>query len=171
MEDLRRRLERGEQSAFAELYDVCADRLHRYLTLRTGSRDDADDLVQESFVRLARSREKLTTIDNVIAYLFAIARNEAHRLLSGRINAARQCATPAAVETTDEDAQRETQEEIRAALEQLPEEQREIVVLKVYGELTFREIATVTGLPQGTVATRYRAALERLRSQMLRDLS
>jgi RNA polymerase sigma-70 factor (ECF subfamily) len=49
------------------------------------------------------------------------------------------------------------------ALDRLGADDREIVELKIYGGLAFREIADVTGLPQGTVATRYRRALESLR--------
>jgi RNA polymerase sigma-70 factor (ECF subfamily) len=46
---------------------------------------------------------------------------------------------------------------------------REVVELKVYAGLTFREISAVTGLPQGTVATRYRSALEKMRLQMVKE--
>ena len=76
MEKLGERLARGEQAAFAELYDACADRLHHYLTLRLGSREDADDVLQNSFVRLAQGRHRLAGVKNLIAYLFKVARNE-----------------------------------------------------------------------------------------------
>jgi RNA polymerase sigma-70 factor (ECF subfamily) len=59
---------------------------------------------------------------------------------------------------------KEAAEEIAAALERLPVEQREVVELRIYGGLTFREIAEVLAVPQGTVATRYRTALQRLRA-------
>ena len=54
----------------------------------------------------------------------------------------------------------ETAEWVVASLARLSDDLREIVELKIYGDLTFREISEVTGLPQGTVATRYRSALE-----------
>ncbi len=56
MENLGARLAEGDQAAFAELYRACADRLHHYLTVRLGSRQDAEDVLQETFVRLARNR-------------------------------------------------------------------------------------------------------------------
>ncbi len=65
--------------------------------------------------------------------------------------------------TYDDTAARDTAETIRSVLARLPEEQREIVELKTYGGLTLREIAETTALPAGTVATRYRAALQSLR--------
>ena len=54
MQDLGKRLARGEASAIAELYDACADRLHHYLTLRVGNRDTASDILQEVFLRVVR---------------------------------------------------------------------------------------------------------------------
>lgn len=52
---------------------------------------------------------------------------------------------------------------VRAALERLPPEQREVVTLKIWGDLTFREIAETLEVPLNTVASRYRYALERLK--------
>ena len=74
MDSQAERLARGEQAAFAELYDGCADRLHHYLVARLGSRHDADDVLQETFVRLARTRKRVSGVDNMVAYVFTIAR-------------------------------------------------------------------------------------------------
>ena len=58
---------------------------------------------------------------------------------------------------------------VLASLARLSDELREIIELKIYADLTFREISQVTGLPQGTVATRYRTALEKMRFQMVKE--
>src|ERR1700677_2645598 len=84
LNELGDRLARGDRAAFAELYDLCADRLHHYLTVRLQSRVDADDVLQETFVRLARTRRKLAGVENFSAYVFTIAHNEALRLLARR---------------------------------------------------------------------------------------
>ena len=84
MTELRSRLASGDPAAFAELYERCADRLHHYLVIRLGSRADADDVLQESFVRLARTRKKLAGVESPAAYLFTIARNEALRFFALR---------------------------------------------------------------------------------------
>ncbi len=93
MDQRATRLARGEPEAFAELYDACADRIYRYLVVRLGSRADAEDVLQETFVRLARTRQKLARVENLVAYAFTMARNEAMRLLDrqardGRLAAA-----------------------------------------------------------------------------------
>lgn len=168
MDDLGKRLARGDETAFAELYDLCAGRLHNYLVLRLGSREDAADVLQETFVRLVRTRRQLENADSVVAYAFTAVRNEAARF-QGRQSRERALRGRIVREEfigPDQPTKLEALESAKAvtdALSSLNDEQREVVALKIYGELTFREIAEVTGLPQGTLATRYRAALERLR--------
>jgi len=174
MESLAKRLAQGEPAAFAELYDVCADRLHHYLAVRMGSYDAARDVLQDTFVRLVRSRRRFAGVENPVAYTFAVARNEARRA-AGR--GAREKHRPTAtadellVAAPDDHAARQAAESVAAALARLSEELREIIELKHYAELTFREIAEVTGLPQGTAATRYRTAIGRLRGFLAKDWS
>lgn len=167
------RLARGERAAFAELYDSCADRVHHYLVVRLGSREDPDDVLQNVFLRLASSRERLADIDNLEAYVFTVARNEAMRLGSRKARRMRQ-ERPLTAEDLfcpragDDARRRETAEVVAAALAGLSPELREVVELKTYAGLTFHEIGQVTGLPQGTVATRYLRALARMQSWIAR---
>ncbi len=84
MHDLAARLARGEEAAFAELYDACADRLHHYLAVRLGSRDAAGDVVQATFLRVVKSRKRFRGVENPVAYVFQIARNEAVRWVKRR---------------------------------------------------------------------------------------
>ena len=172
MQRLGERLARGDPAAFAELYDACADRVHHYLVVRLGSREDADDVVQETFVRLARTRKRLADVEDMIAYTFTVARNEAARLLGREVRRRDVSAGMLFREAAEDNTEAsETADLIAVALGRLSEEQREVVELKMYGGLTFREMAEVTDLPQGTLATRYRTAIERLRSWLDRELS
>jgi RNA polymerase sigma-70 factor (ECF subfamily) len=174
MGDLGDRLARGDRAAFAELYDACADRVHHYLVVRLGSRDDADDLLQQTFLRMARARQNLAKVENLPGYVFTIARNEAARLLAdkSRMRRASQLV-PADLfceATSDDQLAREAAEVLTAALARLPSEQREIVELKTFGGLTLAEIAELTGTPPGTVATRYRTAIARLRQWLSKEM-
>jgi RNA polymerase sigma-70 factor (ECF subfamily) len=175
MDERAERLARGDPAAFAELYDACADRVHHYLVVRLGSRVEADDVLQETFVRLARTRKKLATVENLVAYVFAMARNEAVRLIErharqGRLRAAASQELLFHEATGADVPDIETAEWVAASLARLSHDLREIVEMKIYADLTFREISEVTGLPQGTVATRYRSALEKMRSQMVKEM-
>jgi RNA polymerase sigma-70 factor, ECF subfamily len=173
MATLQARLARGDQAAFAELYDAYADRVGHYLLVRLSSRDDADDVLQETFLRLARIRHKLAKVDDLDAYVLTIARNEAARLTTN--NARRQqkqkplgsedlfCCRPSGADA------RETAEIVAAALSHLSVDLREVVELKTYAGLTFQQISQVTGLPQGTAATRYRSALAKMQTWFARQ--
>jgi RNA polymerase sigma-70 factor, ECF subfamily len=168
MATLQERLARGQQAAFAELYDTRADRVYHYLLVRLGAKEDADDAMQETFLRLVRSRRKLAKVGNLDAYVFAIARNEAARLAARRARRRRAerpldgrelfCASPG------DGPAREAADTVAAVLGQLSVELREVVELKTYAGLTFQQIGQATGLPQGTVATRYRSALSKMNS-------
>jgi RNA polymerase sigma-70 factor (ECF subfamily) len=174
MEPLGRRLSTGEPAAFAELYDLCAARCHHYLVARLGARDAADDVLQEVFVRLVRQRASLARVHNLLAYVFAVARNEGIRYIErrGRDLRQRRPLTPDDLFSPGDDpAWREDTESAALALGQLSDEAREVVELKIYGGLTFREIAELLAEPQGTVATRYRTALARLKEWFARQPS
>jgi RNA polymerase sigma-70 factor (ECF subfamily) len=176
MSRLGERLARGDPSAFAELYDACADRVHHYLVVRLRSRHDADDVLQETFVRLARKRTRLAKVENLVAYVFAIARNEAARWVRrrgrNREEGVRLAAETLFCEAADRELRaRETADLVATLLERLGPDHREVVELKIYGGLTFRQISQVAGLPQGTVATRYRTALGKLRAWLAKERS
>jgi RNA polymerase sigma-70 factor, ECF subfamily len=170
MDELRQRLARGEQSAFAELYDLYAGRLFRYLTVQLDHLDDATDVMQEVFVRLARGRNGFSRGNgDLTGYVFTVARNEAVRWY--RRNRRLRDAVNVAQMSRQEDKSVEIADSARFALASLNETQREVVVLKIYGGLTLSEIAQTIGVPQGTVATRYRAALVRMRERLARNES
>jgi RNA polymerase sigma-70 factor (ECF subfamily) len=140
------------------------------LAARLHSRDAASDVLQAAFLRLVKSRKKLRGVENPIAYLFQVARNEANRW------AKQQQAIERPLEIADEYAanisgtQSDDREVITKALARLSNEDCEIVELKLFAGLTFREIAEVVGAPQATVATRYRRALESLRPWVEKQL-
>ena len=154
MATLQARLARGEPAAFAELYDACADRVGHYLLVRLGSWADADDALQETFLRLARTREKLAEVENLEAYVIAIARNEAARLAAGRAKR-QQKQEPLGAEELfrydpgDADA-RENAETVAAALQRLEPDLREVVELKTFSRgLRFSRSARRPGCRKG----------------------
>ena len=79
MEPLAARLANGEEAAFVELYDACADRLYGYVASRVGSPDAAADVVQSAFLKAVKSRRRFRGVENPVAYMFQIVRNETVR--------------------------------------------------------------------------------------------
>ncbi|MGA2499071.1 MAG: sigma-70 family RNA polymerase sigma factor [Tepidisphaeraceae bacterium] len=161
------RLARGCPRSFAELYDRFGGPLYRAARTMLRSSADAEDAVQDVFVSLVRGRERLGEVDNLPAYLFTSLRHVASQRLTRR-DRERQamrllsevsrdaCAGPAA----------RTDEQIERALSDLPDEQREVLALKIDGGLTFAEIGSVLDVSLNTAASRYRYALEKLRLTM-----
>lgn len=166
-EALREGLAAGRERAFAALYDRYAPRLYRVALRLLGRREDAEDVVQELFVALVRGRARLADVDDLDAYLFASLRRTAARwgqrrdrqpIASDEI--AQGAVSPANRETSDE------QQRLQQAIQTLPRAQREVIALKLDGELTFAEIAAVLDINANTAASRYRYALEKLRAAL-----
>jgi RNA polymerase sigma-70 factor (ECF subfamily) len=127
---------------------------------------DAEDIVQEAFVKFWRRNHK---IENR-ALLYAAVRSIALDFIRRDSRRARREAT--AVSETNEFVEPEfefeddTQRALAEAIDILPCEQREVLVMKVWNELTFAEIASALGISQNTAASRYRYALAALRNTL-----
>lgn len=171
MHPLAARLARGDEAAFAELYDECADRLFAYLTAKLGSRDRAADVVQETFLRVATGRRLFRNVDNPVAYVFQIARNEAIRFTARERRGANVVVVPAELFAVENPFNQEMAELAAAALSRIDREDREFVELRIFAGLTFREISELTAIPQATVATRYRRAIQQLRPWLEKQIS
>jgi RNA polymerase sigma-70 factor (ECF subfamily) len=152
-------LRRGDAEAAAQLYD----RHHRglYAYARSLLRDAAlaEDVVHDAFVRLLSAAPD-RSIHSIQAYLYTIARNLALDTLRRRSRHVEPQGHLESKVSTPGGDRRERR--VVEALEQLPEEQRETVVLKIFSGLTFAQIGEVMSVPAGTAASRYRYALEGL---------
>ncbi len=124
---------------------------------------DAEDIVQEAFVRFWRKQHSIQNR----ALLFATVRSISLDLLRRDARRARREATVVA-ETEHSiaphfDTQSDAQQALARAIDSLPAEQREVLVMKIWNELTFAEIGSVLSISQNTAASRYRYALEALK--------
>jgi RNA polymerase sigma-70 factor, ECF subfamily len=131
-------LGRGDRSALTRLYDLTAPRLLRYAETLTRNRADAEDAMQSALVKVARKPKQLANADKPWAYLVRVVRNEALK------------------------EQQESREKVQQAVAKLPAEQAEVVVLKIWEQFTFAEIAELISESPNTAASRYRYALEKL---------
>ena len=147
----------------AEVYDQFGPGLYRYLSVLMGNPERAEDVMQEVFLRLLRVARREPAAVQSRAYVFRVARNEAYRALGKR---RREVTTDHLDLLETCDASRGSESErmtLQEALLKLPEAQREVIHLKVYMDMTFREISQLTNVPLDTAASRYRYALDKLR--------
>ncbi len=162
-------LAEGDERAYAELYDRFAGRLYRTALGMLGLREDAEDIVQEVYKGILQSRHRLVDVQDLTAYLFTALRRAAGRCARRRAkNSALPEAAASALPAADDRQGRSSpcSERLERALLSLPAEQREVISLKIDGELTFAQIAQVIGVNVNTAASRYRYALEKLRAAL-----
>lgn len=136
--------------AFSELYRRYSSRIYRYARRILSREEEADDILQDTFIRFLQAVESGKVIENVAAYLLRIARNlslnlETRRPNSVTIEETHAIYTPAPMETE------ETTQMITMSLDLLPREMKEALVLQVYGGLSYNEIADTMGVPMTTV--------------------
>jgi RNA polymerase sigma-70 factor (ECF subfamily) len=162
----------GDPQAMAALYDRFAGRMYRTALGMLGSREDAEDVVQDVFMALMRSRKRLQKVHDLPAYVFtALYRTVGqHGLRRARRPQSFPVAPEEAVAPVAEVAADEAERtRLREAIRALPAEQREVVTLKIDGELTFAQIAEVLAVNVNTAAGRYRYALRNLRTALAED--
>lgn len=152
----QRRLSRKDVE---QLYDAHGGALLAYARSFTGDHALAEDLVHQVFASLLR--EDRNAPDVPLAYLYRSVRNAA---LNSRRNGSREApleGTPASFAHRDGD--QDAALALQAALRDLPQEQREVVIMRIWSGMTLEEIAQASGESINTVASRYRYALAKLR--------
>ena len=175
--ELLRAVARGDESAFASVYDRYSPILLGLLLRILRSRAEAEDVLQEVFLQVwQQARAFDPGRGRAFTWLVTLARSRAIdrlRAVDSRERAAQRSADgapPAAeqVAWADEEAsQAERAEAVRAALAELPEEQRQVLVLAYLEGMSQSEIAAAKNQPLGTVKTRTRSGLKKL-SEALR---
>ena len=142
-------------------------RLRRYARALAGNRDDADDLVQDTLERACAKSSLWRGVADMRAWLFGIMHNlHVDGVRRPRLHTVMlDDATPEVpVAPTQDD--RLAVLDLQAALERLPVEQREIVLLVALEDMSYAEVAATLGIPIGSVMSRLSRGRERLRSLM-----
>ncbi len=178
--------QRGDSACLDRLVEHFAGRIFGFLYRMTGSRPDAEDLMQEVFVRLVRMIGAYQHDGRFEAWLFRIAANLArdrvrkvrrsprlvaiiesdseNRPLSGVTSMEDLASSEASVDAGL--VHGETMDELHKALATLPAAEREVIMLRHFSQMTFKEIAEATNVPLGTALARGHRGLARLRKIM-----
>lgn len=186
-EALMARYQAGEQSAFATLVRRHQGALYNFALRQLRTPSAAEEVVQDAFVRVVQNAADFKHEARFSTWLYTIARNlcidhmrkRAHRRhpsLDERAGASsgdgeegptlgeRTADTRASVEREATGA--ELRVRIAKAVDLLPDEQREVFLMREVANLPFKEIADITGVPENTVKSRMRYALERLQEAL-----
>ncbi len=176
-QELARGLRRRDPDLLDHLIQQYHYRLMRYLLLMTGSREAAEDVFQETWIRVLEKGWQYSARWKFETWLFAITRNLAIDYLRRRESQSLEAfaatphsegerlppASPAGLTILDSLAQNEEAARIAAALSGLPAAYREVLVLRFQEDMELHEIAGVLGAPLSTVKSRLYRGLEALR--------
>lgn len=162
-EELFTLMTQGDKGAFVELYTRYRSRIYAYVLRMLGDRDRANDVFQETFIRIYnRCHDHDRTMSNVSAYIFTTARNLC-------LNAIRNTKPSTPIEDYHEvvfqpsHENLELAELVKRALDLLPPRHREAFVLREYDGLTYQEICEITGQSLAAVKVHIYRAKEKLR--------
>jgi RNA polymerase sigma-70 factor (ECF subfamily) len=177
--DLLRRMAAGDEQALGALYDRWSGLVHSVVLRVVGDADDAEELVEETFWQAWRQAGRYdASRGGISGWLVVIARSRAldrvrlrgwQRAAATESTDAEGAAQQAEVDVRgplDAAEMDETRRIVRAAMERLPAEQRETVEMAYFRGMSQTEIAAATGQPLGTVKTRARLALQKLREAL-----
>ena len=180
-EELLRRFTEGDADAFAELVRPFERPLYNFILRSVRRRDRADELLQDVFMKVVQRSADFKGNSKVSTWIYTIARNlcidhsrkmvfRRHKSLDapGRSTSSdegptlldRQAASGA--EPDRAALAEDLKVRIAAAVEELPEEQKDVFLMRHVQGMKFKEIAEVVGVPENTVKSRMRYALERL---------
>lgn len=174
LSDLLQRVAAGDQAAFADFYDSTSRAVFGIVLSVVRDRAQAEEVTQEVYVEAWTSAPRFDPqLGSAKGWLNTIA----HRRAVDRVRSSQRSherdqrhfeAGPVQpqVDTSDIVVAHDQSERVRAALQQLPEAQRTAVHLAYFEGRSYREVAEFLGLPLGTVKTRIRDAMKRLRNQL-----
>jgi RNA polymerase sigma-70 factor (ECF subfamily) len=168
--DVSRNGQETSEERLVGAFNELRDELITTLVFVLGNREDAKDAAQDAFIKCWNAREQLPQVINLRAWIFRVCFNTAKDLQRSAwhrrarpLNAEQytMMAKDAAPGQTLE--RKESIEQLRIAILNLREEEKEVFLLRQNGDLTYEQIAEVRGCPVSTVKTQMRSALEKLR--------
>lgn len=151
------RCQLGEAAAFAELVELLHLRLWRYLVRLIGERAAAEDVLQETWLRVLRDISRLREPGRLVSWIFGIGRHIAIDRLRRRrvwVEASDSEVLQLPAKAEEEPALAARLDQLTAELQELPLLEREVLTLFYLDELSLRQVAEVVGVPEGTIKSR-----------------
>jgi RNA polymerase sigma factor (sigma-70 family) len=182
--DLRlwQRFREGDEAAFALIFDHFSPILYRYGSSITVHKDIVEDSIQDGFVDIWRTKERLSDTDNIGFYMFKVVRRKIYKNLQSRqfqsedslddllINTLTTIEN--SVETTliNDESEAKRRLAIANVIIQLPPRQREVIELRFYQGFSYEQIAEIMGINLQSVHNNVHRALTFLRGHLTNDL-
>jgi len=162
---------------FRKLYETVFPILYRVSYRITSSEEAAEDLCQEAFFRLHEKNMVFPSPDDAKYWLIRVVKNASLNYAKRKVRELKAYQRAFREETRKQETgehillKKESREEVREALEKLPENLRIVMILKEYGELNYKEIGRSLGISEGNVKVRVFRARERLAELLKTDFA
>lgn len=163
--EIFKQIEQGNMESLDELIGMYYPEIFRYCCWHTSNRANAEDAVQETFLKAVRYMDRYAHRGKFRAFLYRIAANTCIDMSRKKYEVPVEEKILAAVPSVEDSFQgAEDETDFLRLVRQLPEEMSELVFLRYGQEMKLREIAEITGLPVRTVQSRLRCALKKLKN-------
>jgi len=176
--ELVKLLKKGDIAAFNDIYKMYCHKLHRFVLMYLKQDEDAEEIVQEVFVKIWESRSKIDIYASFESFLFTIAYNSTISLLRKRMSENKSREYLKSLQQIDSEDQvideirfKELNHQIHSLLEQLTPRQREIFLLSREDGLTHKEIAEKLDISENTVNNHLVTILKFLKSHIDNSLA
>ena len=177
-EELISRFQNGDERAYVELVNRYKDRLLNFVFQFLGDIEQAEDVVQDTMLRLYEKKHYYKEIAKFSTWIYTIARNLANTELRKRkrrkttylsqLSKERQFEIPAIQDNVDQSLQNEfINDRIQSAISNLPEHFKVVIILRDIQELSYEDISNIVEVPLGTIKSR----INRARIQLQAELS
>ncbi|WP_299162584.1 RNA polymerase sigma factor [uncultured Tenacibaculum sp.] len=161
-----------KERAFSKLLDLYQERLYWHIRKLVGTHENADDVLQNTFVRVYKSLANFKQQSSLHTWMYKIAYNESMRFLEKekkKTFSSLQDVSDKFLGDLQDDIYfdgDEVQLKLQAVLSKLPENQKKVFNMKYYDNLKFREIANILNTKEGTVKTHYYGAVKYIESNI-----
>ncbi len=167
----------GSQQAYSELVKMFGSSLLGYFYRNTGKISDAEDLVQDVFMRVVKSLNRYDEREKFHLWLFRIAHNllidywRKHKIkleseIGDELGVFGRNIANDDIDPVTALSNKETYDKLQKALDELPASQKEVLLLRYFSGLSFEEISEISGTPIGTSLARAHRGLERLKTML-----
>ena len=157
-----RRMQKGDKTGLKEIYEAYISYIYAVIRGVVKNKENAEDLTAEFFIKLWNMADQYKAGSGHKTWMTVIARKAGREQLTEEVPEASAADTAAGIADSMEN-EVVGRMNFRETVEKLPETERQIMTMKLAGQMTFKEIAEVLGIPMGTVTWKYQNSLEKLR--------
>lgn len=165
--------QKGNWSEFGEIYDSYIREIYKFIYFKTMHKETAEDLTSQTFLKVVEKISGFDANTNLSAWIYAIARNtviDFYRAQKGDLNIEDVWGLEFGESIVDSLVKKQALESVWLYLKNLDQGHREVILMRVWGGMSFKEIAGALGKSEGSVKMEFARSIGKIRQDILLDL-